>query len=198
MAIDDQLAIYAKRIPEARVLLEDAMSRLVDRDAGSLAVVDPIGLPRRQVIALEDELAALLPSSSKQGQLAWLDTTSDVPRFEENLVAPRAYAEGSDYVVENAHFRLTISDGRISSLFDRKLDRELILAGTSAETAGLMLYDDLPLAYDAWDAEIYHLDMAEVINFDSVEIVDAAGPLRASLRARASFGKSSAELTVSL
>lgn len=173
------------------------MSRIVKANAASLAVLDPIGLPRRQVIEVDDECAAALPSGSTQGHLAWLNTKGDSPQFEDKLTAPRAYAEGAAHIVENAHFRLTISDGRISSLVDRQLDRELILAGTSAVTAGLMLYDDLPLAYDAWDAEIYHLDMAEVITFESVEVLEASGPLRASLRALASFGKSRAELTVS-
>jgi alpha-mannosidase len=53
------------------------------------------------------------------------------------------------------------------------------------------------LAYDAWDAEIYHLDCSHVIDFDEVEIKDI-GPLRASLLATAKFGDSTVAMTVSV
>ena len=82
----------------------------------------------------------------------------------------------------------------MTSLIDLALNRELILAGPGAETGGLMLYEDYPLAYDAWDVEIYHLQSYQTILFDQIELVEA--PLRASLVATARFGKSTVKLTV--
>ncbi len=109
--------------------------------------------------------------------------------------APSAQADGADHVLENAQFRLVISRGRITSLYDKREARELILPGPGADTAGFMLYEDFPLNYDAWDAEVYHLEMGKALVFDTVEIV-ANGPLRASIKATARFGKSVASMTV--
>jgi alpha-mannosidase len=60
-----------------------------------------------------------------------------------------------------------------------------------------MIYEDLPLNYDAWDAEIYHLKCGSVIRFDKVS-KGKEGNLQASLIAEASFGKSKAVLEISL
>jgi alpha-mannosidase len=79
-------------------------------------------------------------------------------------------------------------------LIDLRLHRELIAAGLGTETGGLMLYEDLPLAYDAWDAEIYHLDCCRELEFGEVEVIN--GPLKSSLRATARFGSSSVHMTV--
>jgi alpha-mannosidase len=60
-----------------------------------------------------------------------------------------------------------------------------------------MIYEDLPLNYDAWDAEIYHLKCGSVITFDKVYAKDG-GELRQTLVAEASFGDSKAVLEISL
>ena len=65
-----------------------------------------------------------------------------------------------------------------------------------SEDCGLVIFEDFPLQYDAWDVEIYHLDSCRSIKFDEVS-VSLQDPLRASLRAVAKFGKSTAALTVS-
>lgn len=44
-----------------------------------------------------------------------------------------------DFVLKNANIQMTISDGRIVSLFDVKLERELIPTG---QTAGLQMFTD--------------------------------------------------------
>jgi len=141
-----------------------------------------------------------LPWIRVQSGFGYLQTADDgsdrVIDVSDKVTAPKAYVNGSDYVLENAHFRLTISSGRITSLYDILSERELILAGSSAETGGLMTYDDFPLAYDAWDAEIYHLDCSHIIDFTEVK-VGMQGPLRASLVATAKFGKSTVAMTVS-
>jgi hypothetical protein len=58
-----------------------------------------------------------------------------------------------------------------------------------------MIYEDLPLSYDAWDAEVYHLDMGREVIFEEVEVFN--GPLRSALRCTARFGKSRVVLVVS-
>lgn len=214
MAIDDQLDIYKRRSAQAEQLIEETLQQLLpvsavanghSTDGRSLFAIDPIRLERTQVVEISSTVAAnlSLPGAQITSQgtvLALVGTESDgtggVIPVPVSMQSPRAYTSGSDFILENAHFKLVISNGRITSLIDLLLNRELIMAGRSARDAGLMLYDDLPLAYDAWDTEIYHLDCCEVLEFEEVAVKEN-GPLRASLLATARFGKSIASITVS-
>lgn len=168
----------------------------------SLIGLDPIRFDRCQVVTADRAHQALLgditTQSTEDGLLVAIEGKSGqicyVPS-RKPTGTPKAYCEGEEYILENQDFTLVISGGRITSLVDLQLERELITPGSSAKDGGLMIYDDFPLAYDAWDAEIYHLDCAHVISFEKVKIV-ANGPLRASLKATAKFGKSVVAMTV--
>ena len=56
----------------------------------------------------------------------------------------------------NDQLTVKVEAGVITSLVDRKLGRELIPKGGKANQ--LVLFDDKPLYWQAWDVEVYHLD----------------------------------------
>lgn len=212
MVNDDVHEIYDRRIAQTTKLVEIAISHLLPKSHAmngvvegqqELVILDPLRATRTQVIALNPSVAELVPSAQKleDGSAFALITTDEYGcgKIVEspNTAAPTAEQEGDDYVLRNANISLTISGGRITSLRDVRLQRELILPGPGAETAGLMIYDDLPLAYDAWDAEIYHLDRVTPLFFEAVEVV-VSGPLRASLKVTTTFGASTITLLVSV
>lgn len=211
MVNDDVHEIYDRRIAQTTKLLEIALSHLLPKSHAMNGVVDgeqevlildPLRASRTQVITLNPSVAELVPSAQKlaDGSAVALITADQYGCGKivshAHTTAPTAEQKGDDYILRNADISLTISGGRITSLRDENLQRELILPGPGAETAGLMIYDDLPLAYDAWDAEIYHLDQVTPLLFETVEIV-ASGPLRASLKATTTFGASTITLLVS-
>ncbi|KAF9558502.1 glycoside hydrolase family 38 protein [Agrocybe pediades] len=105
------------------------------------------------------------------------------------------YTNGTDnFVLRNANVQLTISKGRISSLVDVKLNRELIAEG---KTGGLVIFQDRPNYWDAWDVEIHHLETANPLEFSNVTVV-SQGPLRAAVRAEVKYGQSNISVTISL
>jgi alpha-mannosidase len=211
MAIDDALEIYERRIAQTEQLIEAALESLLPRSSAadgisptaSVLVIDPLRLPRKEIVVVDQPVAPHLQvptqTMSDGRALALLESNaSGTGAFvtPKRVQSPKAERFEDAFVLSNAHFRLTIVNGRITSLVDVPLERELILPGPRADDAGLMLYEDLPLAYDAWDTEIYHLDCGRALHFDKVEVADE-GPLRASLRAESSFGQSRVILTVS-
>ncbi|KIM65521.1 glycoside hydrolase family 38 protein [Scleroderma citrinum Foug A] len=102
---------------------------------------------------------------------------------------------GSDhFVLQNSTIQLTISHGRITSLYDLVLRRELIQQG---DTGGLVIFDDKPNYWDAWDVEIHHLETRKPLEFTSIRVI-AQGPLRASVETEVKYGKSTITATVSL
>jgi alpha-mannosidase len=212
MVNEDARAIYVERVAQAKGLLDAALSAMHlgscamndpdDVKDQKVVVLDPARLTRKEVIEISKSVADSTKTMSQrvdaQSSLALLKSGPEGLGHlvgNDGYLAPTAKQHGEVYELSNADFHLTISSGRITSLVDVRLERELITPGPGSENAGLVLYDDFPLAYDAWDAEVYHLECGQTLKFDKVEIA-ADGPLRASLRATCSFGKSRAVLTV--
>ncbi|KAI9447174.1 glycosyl hydrolases family 38 N-terminal domain-containing protein [Lactarius psammicola] len=105
----------------------------------------------------------------------------------QDLKGVTAQSSSSEhFVLRNESVRLTVSGGRITSLYDVQLERELIPQG---ETGGLVIFEDHPNYWDAWDVEIHHLEKAQRLNFTNVKVV-ASGPLRASVVTDVVYGKS--------
>jgi len=103
-------------------------------------------------------------------------------------------ANGEHFVMKNENVRLTVSGGRITSLFDVQLQRELIPQG---QTGGLVIFEDIPNYWDAWDVEIHHLEKGQRLKFSNAKVV-ASGPLRASVVTDVEYGKSKITTTISL
>jgi len=193
LVIDDVNEMNDKNSRKAKYLIEQALKAIYPQSKSisapvnqSTLIIDPIRTERSELVANAHGEYVLI-QTGKNG----LGSIVPTPR---NASAPLARSEGDCHVLENDHFKLVISGGRMTSLFDKRQARELILAGPGAPNGGLNLYEDYPLRYDAWDAEIYHLDMCTLLTFD--EVVLKQTPLRSSLTATARFGKSVAELKV--
>ncbi|PNH40701.1 hypothetical protein VD0004_g6311 [Verticillium dahliae] len=58
------------------------------------------------------------------------------------------------FQLQNAHLTVTVKNGTITSIYDRRARRET-LAGKANQYA---VFDDKPIYWQAWDAEVYHLD----------------------------------------
>jgi alpha-mannosidase len=206
LANEDAWAIYDTRSKQAEQLIGEALDVLVrssetspSDSEESIAVIDALRLARSEVIEMTDVSYPDKTTTSTAKTYHLIDTDESgvgtVVKSSSQRTSPTATCNGDSAILENAHFRLEINGGRLTSLIDIPLQRELILPGPGADDAGLMLYDDYPLAYDAWDAEIYHLDQCRHLKFTSVEVT-ASHTLRASIAATAMFGKSRVTLTV--
>ncbi|KAI9329689.1 galactose mutarotase-like domain-containing protein [Zopfochytrium polystomum] len=81
--------------------------------------------------------------------------------------------------IENDWITLVLNEhGHIASFFDKKQRRELIAEGMRANV--FKLFEDIPLYWDAWDVEVYHLEKGwEASTEESSVVVEETGPLRA-------------------
>ena len=82
------------------------------------------------------------------------------------------------FVLSNAHYSLEVSGGAITSLYDIRVGRQLVPSGAKANQ--LVLYDDKPLYWQAWDVEVYHLRSRTELRGGDSKIVDA-GPNRVAV-----------------
>ena len=122
------------------------------------------------------------------GDLAWVEAPACGPGAV--AAAPGAVTAteaGGTIVLENEHLRATIgADGLLRSLVELGTGRDA-LAGPGNR---LQLFDDRPVANDAWDVDPFHLETeADVPPAESVAVVRSE-PLRAEVEIRWRFGAS--------
>lgn len=104
--------------------------------------------------------------------------------------------EDGIFILGNGKIEVTIQGGQILSLLDIELNRELVPKGQRANR--LILYDDQPLYWDAWDVEIYHLETPRELGLGKTTITDQ-GPLRVGLLVKHQISDESwIETTISL
>ncbi|KAH7922134.1 glycoside hydrolase family 38 protein [Leucogyrophana mollusca] len=218
MVYDDAEKLYAEVRKDCTALLEEAFSVLI-RSPVSLTPQSKLGRPsellafnttpfaRRDVAKVSlvgngKSLRSTLVQVSADGTAGYaLMDTSDggniarpVGMFADCMPAS-VFTNGSDhFVLRNASVQLTISGGRITSLVDVKLGRELIPKG---RTGGLVIFEDRPNYWDAWDVEIHHLETSTPLEFTQVRVI-AEGPLRAAVQTKVKYGKSTIDVTISL
>ena len=141
--------VYADAERQLAEVLEGAQA-IATRAAGALvpagdtaACVNTIGAPRAEV------------AEAPGGELVW----ARAPAYGWGAAgaAPDAVTvreEASGFVLENAELTARLGrDGSLASLVLRASGREALSA-----PAGLELFDDRPVAYDAWDVDPFHLE----------------------------------------
>ncbi|KAI9306871.1 galactose mutarotase-like domain-containing protein [Cunninghamella echinulata] len=95
----------------------------------------------------------------------------------------RAYQlDTGEFVLENNNLKAVFeSNGNLLKLFDKHSDRgNLVDHGTKGNV--LQLYEDVPIYWDAWDVEIYHLQKFKTLNSNKNLKIVSDGPLHAKLK----------------
>lgn len=175
--------VHATTNAELTRLADDAAAAS-DRLLGALARAgapvpyNPIGVPRAEI------------ADGPDGQPAWVEA----PAFGAGRIgeAPdRAQASvGPDREIrlENAILSARLApDGRLLSLVLKAEGREAL----SGPGNRVLLFDDQPTEYEAWDIDPFALETArEAAPADSVRVT-ASGPLRAEVRFERPLGRAS-------
>ena len=83
--------------------------------------------------------------------------------------------------IETPFYRIALNEaGQLVSLYDKRAGREALKPGAAANA--LQVFEDKPLAHDAWDIDIFyqekHTEVRELIEC----VVEEAGPLRGVLK----------------
>ena len=86
--------------------------------------------------------------------------------------------EDGVFQLSNAHYRVQVKNGAIVSLFDIAAEREIVAKGQKANQ--LVIFDDKPLYWQAWDVEVYHTRSRQELTSGSGKIIDN-GPHAVSL-----------------
>ncbi|KAL1928348.1 hypothetical protein VTP01DRAFT_2704 [Rhizomucor pusillus] len=196
MVYDDCLQMYTKVdmvAQQTRAMILDKLLRIdpnvTPEGRQALAVFNTLAWPRREVVEvpLEEGLPAMKQYSAfGRTGYALLDNIPALGVKGYTLTEEAKYdpvkvsTDGSNNIVmENVYVRATFDkSGHLIALVDKKLDRSLIRPGERGNV--FRMYEDVPLFWDAWDVEIYHLEKGRSVEEGSVQLLEQ-GPLRAAL-----------------
>ncbi|MGM0414877.1 MAG: alpha-mannosidase [Bacillota bacterium] len=163
---------------EDKVVIDQAGRNLITQKVGDQIVFQPV---------------EPLPALSSKNYIIKFQGNKE-KNYYENITGPVEIIQLSEgdliYRIENNRIKLKLDRyGRVVSLIDKVINRELTREADRLNQ--LILAEDLPRNWDAWDIEDYYLDKAKNIRPDyEIELI-ATGPLEVRVRFTGNLGEKS-------
>ncbi|KAL8862895.1 MAG: hypothetical protein Q9178_000837 [Gyalolechia marmorata] len=152
MVYRDSDELYAKVFKAGKKLLQGALSALELNSTSShkreLKAVNTLPWSRAEIAKVPDSQEYALVSGGPG--ISNVKTLSGISKSTASI----GQLEDGVFQLSNEHFGVTVENGTITSLVDLLEDRELIPKGQKANQ--LVMFDDKPLYWQAWDVEVYH------------------------------------------
>ena len=163
---------YKEVLGSAAKLRAQAVAKVLPAGKGkNVLALNTLSWPRREVVSLNGKLA--FAEAPAYGYA--------VGAAEAKTETPVTVTQGkSGFTLENGLVRAKFDgQGRLTSFFDKRNDRETIEAGQKGNQ--YVLFEDRPKMWDAWDTDIYHLESRKNVGaVKSLRIVET-DPLRATV-----------------
>ena len=200
MCYDDSDKLYGYGFKTGEKLMKDALSVLKysrhDSGKGSMTAINTLPWPRAEIVKLPEN------AKTRSSEFALLKGNSGVVDVEV-LSAKTAKSAASIkeikkgvFQLSNSHYKVEVEGGNITSLLDLAANREVIAKGSKANQ--LVIFDDKPLYWQAWDVELYHLETRKELPSGSSQIVEQ-GPHKVSLMTETKISEESwIKTTISL
>lgn len=155
---------------------------------GRYQVVDSMGVPVPSQISKDGSRLHFMAHVPAIGYAVYHIVKEEVDQLAES---------GSGVTIspthlENRFFSIELDDqGLITSIFDKRIGRDLIPVGAAANL--FQLFDDRPLDWEAWDIDFFYKEKEqEITGIEFIEI-DELGPIQGSLKLVRKFGNSTVE-----
>lgn len=166
------------------------ISDIESGSADGSAVINTLPWHRKEIVEISDSEVGVACGDGHLVPVRTFKTQADKP-----AVSVRQEPCGA-FVLENDQLRVVVEGGVITSLYDTVNDREIIEKGGQANK--FVIFDDIPLYWQAWDVEVYHLDTRRELKHSDTKIFENK-PHRVTLVTNVKIsGKSSVKSYISL
>jgi alpha-mannosidase len=160
--------LYAEVFKTGEKILEEIYELFGLKDAEPSASEDFVALNtlpwhRKEIVEFSDAQYGIACGSGNVVNIKPFKTTST------KSVTVKETSKGV-FVMQNDQLTVQVERGCITSLFDRIAKRELIPKGEKANQ--LVIFDDKPLYWQAWDVEVYHLDTRKELSSGATRIYE--------------------------
>ncbi|CAO3644807.1 unnamed protein product [Cunninghamella blakesleeana] len=174
-------------------IISNSKQSRVDGSGEGLVIFNTLPWPRSSVVLLPSKDTKWKNQQAKDshefviienipgfGAMSILNT--DVSPIKHEDGASAYQLETGEFVLENKNLKAVFeSNGNLLQLYDKHSDRGNLVSNDSKGNI-FQLYEDVPLYWDAWDVEIYHLQKFKSLNSDRTLNITSNGPLQAELK----------------
>ncbi|KAI9682882.1 MAG: Glycoside hydrolase, 38 vacuolar alpha mannosidase [Trizodia sp. TS-e1964] len=201
MCYDDSDKLYAEVFERGESLIKKALQSLGLRDLDAstnhkhkLVAINTLPWSRKELI----KVPTLGPAHPSKYSLAG-SVGHSIGLCSLNDVEPTATIKEvrkGVFQLENDRLTIEVERGSITSIYDRFVKRQVIPKGSKANQ--LVIFDDKPLYWQAWDVEVYHLETRQELT-SGESTIQEKGPNRVSVVTTAKISEHSwVKTTVSL
>lgn len=181
MCYRDSDKLYAEVFETGGKVIEDALDVLGysrhDVPNNRLTALNTLPWPRSEIVKIPRSICSKDHYALLQGDTGVVDVQKLSAENATSTASIKEIKEGV-YQMSNTNLKIEVEDGRITSIVDLIEDREIVAAGGKANQ--LVIFDDKPLYWQAWDVEVFHLDTRRELPAGSSQIVEH-GPHRVSV-----------------
>eukprot|EP01116_Phalansterium_solitarium_P008232 TRINITY_DN2178_c0_g1_i3.p1 TRINITY_DN2178_c0_g1~~TRINITY_DN2178_c0_g1_i3.p1 ORF type:complete len:1036 (+),score=353.53 TRINITY_DN2178_c0_g1_i3:2026-5133(+) len=195
----DSAVHYGQVSAEGGQLLDQALQGLgaLKDDATPVSglglVFNTLAWPRTEVVEapISGGLQQALVTVPSMGYCDYAGALVEVQPADAATVRQELVSGSDRFILENSLLRASFdSNGHLVSLIDKRLDRESIEPSSATGGNQFVMFEDIPMYWDAWDVDVYHLEKPKFIQGGQLHVQDK-GPLRASLRLELSLSDAS-------
>ena len=199
MCYDDSDELYAEVFKKGKKLMQDVLTALgYCDDEGILVAVNTLGWKRKEMV----------PRSGPSGAREYVQTNSApdsnqvahrLNQTVDNACSVKVIHELEDkFTLDNGALRVKLDNGVITSLYDEINQREMLPDGAKGNQ--LVIFDDKPLYWQAWDVEVFHLNSRKELQAEKgSSYISEYGPERVAVTTTTRISeKSTIKTTVSL
>lgn len=200
MCYEDASEVYAKVFETGKRLTQNALSALglskYDPASQDLVVLNTLFWPRSEIVRLPPHNNSPEPTYALvKGKTGIVEVEKLHGKTAKSTASIKEIREGV-FELTNSHFKIQVERGAITSLIDIAEDREIIPKNQKANQ--VVIFDDKPLYWQAWDVEVYHLRSRHELVSGPSKIVED-GPHIVSLTTEAKISERSwVHTTISL
>ncbi|KXS98115.1 hypothetical protein AC578_9386 [Pseudocercospora eumusae] len=171
MCYDDSDKEYAKVFKIGKIALECAMDALGfnDNSSAQMVALNTLGWKRESLYCLHNARQQHVTSIPIIGQPAGVWS----PYQALDVVTVKELEDGA-FLLENYKLSVKVAGGVITSLYDKVAKREVVPEGKSANQ--LVIFDDKPLYWQAWDVEVFHLESRKELKASSKTEITTNSP----------------------
>ncbi|KAI1143438.1 glycoside hydrolase family 38 protein [Hypoxylon sp. FL0543] len=169
MCYDDSDELYAKVFDIGKAIYKDiyklfGVSEVGPNSSnGELFALNTLPWHRKEIVELPQAAIGIACGSENIVNIKPFKTKAS------KAVTVEEIREGV-FVMQNDQLTVKVEEGTITSLVDRREGREIISKGGKANQ--LVIFDDKPLYWQAWDVEVYHLDTRKVVPYGKTKILE--------------------------
>ncbi|KAI0400316.1 glycosyl hydrolase family 38 domain-containing protein [Xylaria palmicola] len=191
MCYDDSDELYAEVFSVGKALFKDlcqlfGVSEVKPTHVGEAVALNTLPWHRKEIVDLANGGVGVACGSGHLISVKPFRTSAN------RAVTVKEVHKGV-FVLENDQLTVRVEKGCITSLYDRKADREVISKGGKANQ--LVIFDDKPLYWQAWDVEVYHLETRTEVSYGETTILEDSEH-RVSVVTEARISKDSSIRTV--